>query len=94
MQPVSLTGAPVSRSERPVTLRNCSSQQLTSIAAALGMHPVRSRSELILIAGALGNRKLQKELGSMELSTFYDGMVAAGKLDGNPYWPRHKKEKA
>jgi hypothetical protein len=73
---------------KPITLKNCTSAQLKDVMAR-GLHPVTERRTLIFTAGALGNKKLQKELGSAELSTFYDGMLAAGLIDSNPYWPRY-----
>lgn len=75
---------------KKLTLKNCSSRQLEMIMAR-GLHPVRERRDLIFAAGALNNKRLQKELGSMELSNFFDGMLAAGHIEENPYWPRHKK---
>jgi hypothetical protein len=73
-----------------ITLANCTSEQLREVMER-GLHPTRGRSELIFAAGALNNQTLKAELGSMELSTFYDGMLAAGLIDENPYWPRHRK---
>lgn len=73
-----------------ITLANCTSRQLDDVMAR-GLHPTTKRSELIFAAGALNNQTLKADLGSMELSTFYDGMLAAGHLEVNPYWPRHKK---
>jgi hypothetical protein len=73
-----------------LTLANCGSAQLEQIMDR-GLHPTKSRHDLIFAAGALNNKKLKKELGSMELSNFYDGMLAAGHIDENPYWPRRKK---
>jgi hypothetical protein len=75
---------------KSITLKNCNSQQLKEVMDR-GLHPTKERRDLIFAAGALGNKKLQKDLGSMELSNFYDGMLAAGLIDENPYWPRHKK---
>ena len=75
---------------KKLTLANCSVHDLRKIMDR-GLHPTRERSELIFAAGALDNQKLRKDLGSLELATFYDGMVAAGHLDENPYWPRHRK---
>lgn len=69
----------------PTTLANCSSAELMKLKAH--QHFARTRGEMIYAAGALNNHRLRRELGSMELSTFYDGMVAAGHLDQNPYWP-------
>lgn len=76
--------------DEPITLRTCSSAQIKTVMER-GLHPTKERRDLIFAAGALGNETLQKELGSMELSDFYDGMLAAGLIDVNPYWPRHKK---
>lgn len=73
-----------------LSLANCSLHQLPMIQRRL--HPARSRRELIFAAGALYNKKLRKDLGSQELSTFYDGMVATGRLERNPYWPEEAKK--
>lgn len=76
-----------------ITLANCTIHQLKDVMNR-GLHPTKDRHELIFAAGALNNKNLQKDLGSQELSNFYDGMLAAGILEVNPYWPRHKKAKA
>lgn len=73
-----------------LTLANCDSRGLTDIVKF--QHPARKRQTLIFAAGALGNKNLEQDLGSAELSTFYDGMVAAGLLDKNPYWPEHGRK--
>jgi hypothetical protein len=75
---------------KPITLANCSLNEFPKVMRR-GLHPTRERSALIFAAGALNNCKLLKDLGSQERSTFYDGMVAAGHLEENPYWPRHSK---
>jgi hypothetical protein len=72
-----------------ITLANCTKAQLEDVRKR-GLHPTVKRHELIFAAGALNNEALRKDLGSMELCTFYDGMLAAGLIDENPYWPRHK----
>jgi hypothetical protein len=74
-----------------LTLANCNIHQLEKVARRL--HPARSRRELIFAAGTLNNKNLQKGLGSQETSTFYDGLVAAGLLDKNPYWPEYGERK-
>lgn len=71
---------------KTVTLANCDIHQLEDIRRR-GLHPARDRSALIFAAGALDNKALAKGLGSLELSTFYDGQLAAGHIDSNPYWP-------
>jgi hypothetical protein len=71
-------------------LGTCRLEQLGTIKKFL--HPARSRSDLIFAAGALGNKNLERQLGSQELSTFYDGMVAAGRLKANPYWREHSRD--
>lgn len=73
-----------------ITLANCDASQLERVRD-LGLHPSRERSALIFAAGALGNERLAKGLGSQELSTFYDGQVAVGLIESNPYWPRHAR---
>lgn len=70
-----------------VTLANCNSDQLETIRRRL--HPAKQRRELIFAAGALNNLKLLDELGSMERANFYDGQVAAGHIEHNPYWPQY-----
>jgi len=75
---------------RHVTLADCRADQLESVRAR-GLHPSRERSAMIFAAGALDNPNLAAGLGSMELSTFYDGQLAAGHIDSNPYWPRHAR---
>lgn len=70
-----------------LTLANCDARQLEREVRRRGLHPTRERSALIFAAGALNNQKLAKDLGSQEMSTFYDGMLAAGLIDANPYWP-------
>ena len=72
-----------------LTLANCRSTDLKP--ENFGMHPTVTRHELIRIAGALNNTKLLKELGSQEGANFYDGMLGAGLISENPYWPRHAK---
>jgi hypothetical protein len=76
--------------KEPVTLANCDATQLEQVRRR-GLHPSRERSALIFAAGALGNTRLQAGLGSMELCTFYDGQVAAGLIESNPYWPRNAR---
>jgi hypothetical protein len=45
------------------------------------------RHELILMAGALNNKTLLKDLGSAESSIWYEGRRAADPDFANPYWP-------
>lgn len=71
---------------KTITLANCNMRQLEGVRDR-GLHSSRERREMIFAAGALNNKKLAAELGSMELSTFYDGMLAAGHIEENPYWP-------
>lgn len=73
--------------DEPVTLANCDASQLEGVRLR-GLHPMRDRAAMIFAAGALDNRRLAEGLGSMELSTFYDGQLAAGHIDSNPYWPQ------
>lgn len=68
-----------------VTLANCYIDQLEEVKSRL--HLSVSRRELIFAAGALNNKTLLRDLGSQEKANFYDGMVAAGHIDHNPYWP-------
>jgi hypothetical protein len=69
-----------------ITLANCTIGQLPMVQQRL--HPARERSALIFAAGCLNNTRLVIGLGSQELSTYYDGMVASGRLSSNPYWPK------
>lgn len=69
------------------TLATCS--DLRQVSKRL--HPARTRRELIFGAGVLQNIRLLETLGSQERATFYDGMVAAGNLSENPYWPARSK---
>lgn len=78
--------------DQDVTLANCDADQLEGVRRR-GLHPARSRSELIFAAGALNNRRLAAGLGSLELSTFYDGQLAAGHIESNPYWPARTPRK-
>jgi hypothetical protein len=73
-----------------LTLKNCRAHELELIMKR-GLHPTRERRALIFAAGTLNNKRLQRELGSQELSTFYDGMLAAGHIDVNPYWPDYRR---
>lgn len=75
-----------------ITLANCDVHQLDEVRRR-GLHETRERSALIFAAGALDNRRLAEGLGSQELSTFYDGQVAAGHIDENPYWPRRSQKR-
>ena len=72
-----------------LTLANCNIHQLERVARRL--HPATNRRELIFAAGALNNKTLLKGLGSQESSEFFDGMVAAGLLPENPYWPDYSR---
>ncbi len=68
-----------------VTLANCDIRQLEDVRR-LGLHPSRERAAMIFADGALNNKRLAASLGSQELSTFYDGQIAAGHIDSNPYF--------
>jgi len=72
------------------TLADCRADQIEDVRRR-GLHPSRDRSAMIFAAGALNNPNLAAGLGSQELSTFYDGQLAAGHIDSNPYWPRHAR---
>jgi len=72
------------------TLADCDATQLEDVRRR-GLHPSRERSALIFAAGALGNVRLPAGLGSQEMSTYYDGQVAAGLIEANPYWPKERR---
>ena len=65
------------------SLRTCSSAELVVLQRAL--HGV-DRKELIFAAGVLGNERLGDQLGSMELSHYYEGRRAIDPEFKNPYW--------
>lgn len=70
------------------TLADCRADQIEAVRKR-GLHPSRERSAMIFAAGALNNPNLAAGLGAQELSTFYDGQLAAGHIDSNPYWTRY-----
>ncbi len=73
------------------SIKKCRSQGLHDLTQA--MHygspdgDSGKRKALILVAGAVNNTALLKQLGSQESSTWYEGRRMADPEFRNPYWP-------
>jgi hypothetical protein len=77
--------------ERP-SIRDCDKAGLIELTKRLdftGNH-AEVRRRLIFTAGAVGNTKLRDQLGSQELSGYYEGCRAVDPNFVNPYWADKK----
>jgi hypothetical protein len=74
--------------KRPSIL-NCHAHSLVELTDEMRFPGDRqmTRRALIFAAGVANNRKLLKELGSQESSSWYEGRRAADPNFDNPYWP-------
>jgi hypothetical protein len=72
--------------ERP-SIKSCSKSDLSKLAEQLHYpgDATEARRALIFAAGVVNNKRLAADLGSQELSGFYEGRRAADPEFVNPY---------